>query len=323
MARNWLRKCSLALGGGANIDLGTLRVVFKIEANSNQSPNMARFRVYNVSPTTASKLHAKEFTTVSFSAGYEEGNYGPIYMGDIKQAIIGHETPVDSYVDIFCADGGHGYIGAHVNKTLASGYRPQDKFDAAIAALSQFGISKGIVNFDLSKPQFPRGLPMFGMARDVLRTLALSKGANWSIQDGKVNMIDPKQPIGTTPVVINAQTGMIGWPKQTGDGIIVTSLINPALRPDVLVHLDNQSIIEAERDNNPITGAGSTQNLNIDNTGLLAPDGIYRVYYLTRSGDTRGTDWYDTSTCLAGADGAAGAAAPNAAQNAAGYFVQE
>ena len=295
---NYLRKCSLTLSG-SNLDLGALRVVFKIEANSLQAPNMARFRVYNVSPTTAAKLHAKEFSSLSFSAGYEQGAYGLIYTGNVKQAIIGHETAVDSYVDIFCADGDQGYNTAHVNQTLSSGHTPQDVFDAALKSLGKFGITKGQVNVDLSQPKFPRGRPLFEMARDTMRTLAGAHNANWSIQDGKVDMIDPTMPLTTDALYLNSKTGMIGWPKQTGDGIIVTSLLNPQLRPNKLVHIDQSSIIEAERNNNPIGGEQSMENFNLDNTGQIAADGMYRVFYLERSGDTRANDWYDISTCLA------------------------
>ena len=140
---------------------------------------------------------------------------------------------------------------------------------------------------------------MFEMARDTMRTLATSRGANWSIQDGKLDMIDPSKPLSSSPLYLNSQTGMIGWPKQTGDGIVVTSLLNPAVRPNTLVHIDQSSIIEAERNNNPIGGEQSMENFNLDNTGQIAADGIYRVFYLERSGDTRATDWYDISTCLA------------------------
>lgn len=295
---NYLRRCSLTLSG-SSIDLGALRVVFKIEANSLQAPNMARFRVYNVSPTTAAALHAKEFSSLTFSAGYEQGDYGVIYSGNVKQAVIGHETAVDSYVDIFCADGDQGYNSAHVNQTLSSGHTPQNIFDAALQSLGKFGITKGQVNVDLSQPKFPRGRPIFEMARDTMRTLAYARNANWSIQNGKLDMIDPTKPLTSSPLYLNSQTGMVGWPKQTGDGIIVTSLLNPNLRPNTLVHIDQSSIIEGEQDNNPLSGPGSQQNFNLANTGLIAADGIYRVFYLDRSGDTRATDWYDVSTCLA------------------------
>ena len=310
---NYLRKCSLLLDSG-QIDLGSLRVVFKIEASSLQSPNMGRFRVYNVGPSTAAKLAAKEFSNLSFSAGYEQGAYGLIYKGNIKQAIIGHETAVDSYVDIFTGDGDHGYNGGYTNQTLSSGYTPQDVFDVALKSLGKFGITKGNVTVDLSQPKFPRGRPIFELARDTLRTLASSHGTTWSIQDGRVDMIDPNVPLGTRPFVMNSGTGLIGWPRQTQDGIIVTSLLNPALRPNSLVQINQSSIIQAERDNTNISGGGGTtgdQNKNLDVTGQIAADGIYRVYYMERSGDTRGNDWYDISTCLA--DGTT-KAAPNDSQ---------
>ncbi|MDR3461714.1 MAG: hypothetical protein P4L76_05290 [Beijerinckiaceae bacterium] len=302
MGRNFIRTCSLQVGGaGRAMDLSNLRVVFKIEASLIQSPNMAHFRVYNVAPTTEAALMQGEFTNVQFSGGYVE-NSGLLYTGDIKQVIKGHETAVDSYVDIFCGDGDKIYNFSVITKTLAAGWTPRDKFDAALSAM---GLKPGIINVDLSQPKFPRGIPLAGLARDALREIANSKNATWSIRDGAtVDMIDHSKPYPSSTVLMNAQTGMVGWPRQTANGIIVTSFINPDLKQGTLIQINNKSILQAQRDNTP-TGAASQLNQDLDYTGKIAADGIYSVLLLERSGDTRGQDWYDTATCIAAADGTA------------------
>ncbi len=77
------------------------------------------------------------------------------------------------------------------------------------------------------------------------------------------------------------------------------SLINSALQPHASIHLDQSSIIEGERDVNPLTAAGSQQNINLQMAGVLAPDGIYTIVSMRRVGDTRALDWYDDLTTIA------------------------
>ena len=315
MARNWGRVCKLLVNGqGVTSNLGDLRVVFEIKASSIQSPNAASFRVYNVAPTTVAKLKQKEFTSVEFYAGYQDHS-GLVYKGTIKQAATGHETATDSYVDIFCADGDAAYNRAVVSKTLAAGWTHQDKLQAALDAMAPLGVTMGYSNVDLTRVKFPRGLPLSGMAREIIREVASSNGATWSIQDGKVNVIDGDKPIGTSTFAMNSQTGMIGWPQQTEDGVVVQSLLNSALRPDTIVQIDQNSINEAEQDNNPFTGAGSQTNFNLAHTGLIAADGRYRIIYMTRRGDTRGQEWFDISTCIAVSGGS-----ENASELQTGYL---
>lgn len=308
MSRLYLRQCSLSLmgsssativGGGAK----DLRVEFLIGASTLQTPNPARFRIYNPNPQTISSFKNKEFSTVSFSAGYE-GTVGQLYSGDIKQSLYAHETPVDAYIDVFCAEGQNGYQQARVTKTLAAGWTPQDKVQTALDSMKPYGITGlGIVNVDLSQPKYPRGRPFIGMARDLIRQAALSAGATWNVQDGKVNIVNHTKPIPSSGVVtLNSQTGLVGFPQQTENGIIARCLINPALRVHGQVQIDESVINPAERDNYTLDngfGATGATNFNLNTTGQIAADGIYNIIFMETSGDTRGQEWYQTLTLLA------------------------
>lgn len=282
-------------GSAGSKDLASLRVCFSIKQWSIQAPNMASFRVYNPSPTTVAALTGKEYTGVQFYAGYQD-HTGLVFSGDIKQTITGHETVSDSYIDIFAADSEQAYNNARVTKTLSSGYKPQDKLNAALDALKPFGVTMGKSNVDLSQPVYPRGLPLLGMARDVIRQVALSAGATWSFQLGKLDMISPTKDLSGGAVLMNSKTGMVWWPQQTPDGIVVKSLLNPALQPNTLLQIDQSSIQRAQGDNNPLTSGGSDLNLALNQQGVA--DGVYRIFHLDRQGDTRGSEWYDISTCI-------------------------
>lgn len=305
MSRQFLRTCTLTLSGSSSLSVSgggptDLRVAFAISASTIQSPNMARLSVYNPNPQTIAGFQNTEFQNASLTAGYEN-NAGLIYSGDIKQSLYIHEEDnVTSRIDVFCAEGGNAYQQARVGKTLAAGWKPQDKVNLALDAMKPFGVTGlGLVNVDLSQPQYPRGRPFVGMARDLIRQVALSSGALWSIHGGKVDIIDHTKPVQSDgPVVLNSATGLIGWPQQTEGGIIARCLINPAIKVHTQVKIDEASINRAERDNTP-TGDASQKNINLSNTGQIAADGIYRVVFMDISGDSRGQDWFMTLTLAA------------------------
>jgi hypothetical protein len=301
VSRNFHRYCTLALSGksGRTITGGgftDLRITFAIKQWDLQSPNVAKLKIWNPGKSTIAQFQNKEFTKVDFSAGYED-NVGLIFSGEIKQAIVGHETATDTYIEIFAASGDTGYNQGRISTTLAKGHTPQDRVDAAIKAMAPFGVSLGLVNVDLSQPRYPRGIPLVGMARDVLRSVALSAGATWSIQNGeKVHIVDQRKPVTGNAIKLTASTGLIGWPRQTQDGIEVTSLLNPALQPHANIELDPSQIIAAQQAivvNSPAT---ARQNIFLDAQGL--GDGTYNIFHIDRQGDTRGPDWYDTSLCI-------------------------
>ena len=308
MTRQFLRACTLSLSGSSSLKIPgggpkDLRIEASIGATTLQAPNPARFRITNPNPQTIAAFKNKEFATLDFEGGYVD-NAGPLYSGDIKQSLYAHaEDNVTSYIDVFCAGGGNAYQQSRVGKTLAAGWTPMDKAQIALDAMKPFGVTGlGLVNVDLSQPQYPRGRPFVGMARDLLRQVALSAGATWSIQDGKIDMLDHRKPVDSGgPVVLNSATGLVGWPQQTEDGIIARCLINPAIKVHTQVKIDQAQINGAERDNTFASGFGvvGDKQRNLDNTGQIAADGLYRVLYMEIELDSRGVPWYQTLTCLA------------------------
>ncbi len=315
MGTNFGRTCSVALEGGSGRTINgggdrDLRIAFHVFQSTIQTPNAAEVFIYNPAPATIQQFQHKEFKKLTLTAGYH-GTSGVIYKGDIKGSIYRHEDNVTTYIKIFCADGDTAYNQAIVNTTLAKGYTPQDKVNAAVKAMSPFGMSLGLVNVDLSKPAYPRGVPLFSLARDILREVALSAGATWSMQQGQLHIVDERKPVsGNGVIVLNSKTGMIGWPEQTEGGIVVKSLINPALKVHSKVQINESSIQQADIDYQGLTSDVSQRTINLAQTGQISNDGTYLVYFLEREGDTRQNEpWFDTSTVIATG------ATPNQAQS--------
>ncbi len=313
MSQNFIRACSVSLEGNSGRTIAgggdtDLRIAFHVFQSTLQTPNAAEILIYNPSPATIKQFQNKEFSKVTLTAGYQD-NSGVIYSGTIKGSVYRHEDAVTTYIKLFCADGDTAYNQAIVNTTLAKGYTPQDKVNAAVKAMAPFGVSLGLVNVDLSSPRYPRGLPIFSLARDALREVALSTGATWSIQQGQVHIVDERKPVSSSGVVVlNSKTGMVGWPEQTEAGVIVKSLINPALKVHSKVQINQSSIQQADPDYQTLQSDVSQRTINLQNTGKISNDGTYLVYFLEREGDTRFGPWYDSATVIATG------AVPNAAQ---------
>ena len=226
-----------------------------------------------------------------------------------------HGTAVDTFLDLYCADSQASYETARVGSALAAGHTPMDRVNLALGAMAAFGVSPslGPCNVDLSTPAAPRGAAYVGPARDVLRSVALSAGAQWSIQNGQVHIIDSRKPVPGGAVTMSPDTGQIGWAKQTADGIEVTSLINPALQPHVNITLDPSQIQLAQRDIIENTTSGAQSNAFLSDQNALA--GTYNIFKIDRFFDTRGQEFYDVSLCVG-----AGAQAPPS-QGALGYYT--
>lgn len=293
----YLRKATLIIGDDEEaLDLSEMRFRFAIRRGDIQTPNSCDVRIYNLSQTTAQKIK-KEFTRVLLQAGYE-GNFGTIFDGTIKQIRRGRENPTDTYIDVTAADGDSAYNYSVTSISLAAGQTaPANAIETIIRGMAMHGVNKGYVPDNLPGAPLPRGEVHYGMSRDILRKLASSSDAAWSIQDGKVDVIPltSYKPSDEIPV-ITAATGMVGLPEQTQNGIRVRVLLNPKMKIGQLIKIDNKSILQMRYSmNNAIEAQQLTEALG----HKLDDDGFYYVMIADHTGDTRGSAWYTDIICLA------------------------
>ncbi|MBN4665443.1 hypothetical protein HUS70_07380 [Pandoraea nosoerga] len=295
MSDQYLRKASLIIGENAGdaLDLSDLRFSFVVKRGDFQTPNSARIRVYNMSPDTMARVQ-KEFKRVVLQAGYE-GNYGLIFDGTVVQTRRGRTSQVDTHLDITAADGDAAYNFAIVSTTLAAGSTAQDHFNVAAQAMAKHGVGVGYTAGLQSNP-LPRGKVMFGMARDFMRGVARATQTTWSIQDGKIVVIPETSYMPGDIPVINSDTGLIGLPVQTQNGINFRVLLNPNIKIGTLVQLDNKAVQRFEYSLNVQQQA---QNKRTAMENKLQTDGFYYVMWAEHQGDTRGNDWYTDFVCLA------------------------
>lgn len=276
---------------GPGIDLSSMHIQFHTFAPDTDSPGQAVIRVWNLSENTANQIQ-KEFNHVILQAGYVDPGPALIFSGTITQTKKGAESAIDSYIDIFAADLDQFYTNTLVSKTLAAGSTTKDHVAAIIQAGQASGAQQGAIPDSLGTGgTLPRGKVLFGMAREQMNNVAVSTSTSWFVENGKVNMVEDTGYLPGDIVVINSQTGMLGVPEQTNQGIEVKCLLNPNIKIGTRVQLNNADIV-----NNQVN-----QNVPQNATNLIAnksADGVYRVLVKEHSGDNRGNDWTSSLVCL-------------------------
>lgn len=271
----------------------TQRIRFEVRATDVDTPNTMAARIYNLAPDTVNTIW-QSATSVILQAGYQQ-NAGQIFQGDVKQIRKGAEDAKDTYIDIFAADGDKPYTLATVNQSFPAGTS-----DAQILAtlahamkLPQAPTNDGALS---TGGILPRGKVMFGMARAYMGELANRNNARWSIQNGVLTLIPNGGylPRPGEATVISPQTGMVGVPEQTEQGIFVRCYLNPLIQIGQLVRIDAQ-ITQSKN-------WGVVQYPTYTGTyfgATVSGSGLYRVMVAEHVGDSRANEWITELTCLA------------------------
>jgi hypothetical protein len=284
---------------------GGLRIKFNVRQANSNTPNTADIWIYNLADQTSSDL-IQEFNNVVLQAGYQgRGHFGVIFAGEIKQYKKGHENATDSYLRIFAADGDVAIRNAVLNHTNAAGTSSSESFDKLAQAFEPHGVSRGYVQDNaVEKPPNIRPEVQFGPAADLMRDYASSgpdgKGAVWSIDNGKLNLVKTSAYEPGDIVKLNSHSGLIGWPEITQDGVYLTGLINTAIRLRQRVQLDNAQINQYFTPGGISGTQGAIFNFNDKGTWFspVQADGIYAAWVIDYEGDSHGQAWYQHMTCL-------------------------
>lgn len=288
----YIRKVTLLVAdsGGNTLDLSQLRIKFAVKQSTAQTPNAAEIRVYNLSQQVADVVRS-QFKRVILQAGYNS-NFGEIFVGNIKQVIIGRESATDTFIDIIAGDGELAYNHAVVVKTIAGGSNQNDQISACVDACTPLGVTAGGNSTVQSAQVLPRGKVMFGNARNYLRQVAKSNRYTWTIQNEQITFVKSTGYLPGVAVLLTSNTGMIGTPSQTTQGVNVKCLLNPFIRINGRIQLDNKTVQQLKIDLTLKPG-------NATNTAPPLPsNGVYVVIAAEHNGDTRGIEWYTNLICL-------------------------
>ena len=249
------------------LSINNLRVAFEIDKTINEKPNPANFKIWNLNRNHINQLLSQEFKRVVLSVGYKE--LRTIYSGDITKVRIVRDG-MDFILSIECSDGHKAYTQARAETTLKAGASDEQIIKELQKTMPE--IKTGTIETQ-NKRKLPRGRVLCGDSREILNRVAKNNQADWSIQDGSLMFLPKDKVLNDESVLLSQESGMIGAPEQTDDGLELSCLLNPALQIGGMVQV--QSIIEYF-------------------------NGEYKIVKLSHSGDGLSGDWISKMTVVGG-----------------------
>jgi hypothetical protein len=257
--------------------------------------------IYNLDGKTTDMLLSKDMKVI-VNAGYQNAQFGEIYHGRIIQPLWERENAVDFKTTLHCVvaldnEGSCSFI----NKGLGRQIAQRDAVrriaahttypDGTAAPLNIKSLSDEIDNDTM----LPRGQTYFGDPSRYLKQIAASNNVKiWYEEDGfsmgGFGESDPTLNPVTTPsqfdttqaIVYSPQTGIVGTPVGTPDGVTLRVLLDNRVKPRnpmQAIVIDNSQIRVAK------------WNIG-QNPTILDRDGTYYVRSVHHTGDTRGEAWY-------------------------------
>lgn len=266
-----------------NVDVSELRVVFKVKRSLKPEPNTCALQIYNLSRDNRDALERATGgkLTCRLEAGYETTGTSQLFLGEARAAWSEQEGS-DIVTNVQTGDSEKEIQEARLHMSVG----PFVPADMALRAMVQaLGVGEGNVEQAAALLRtkgvttiYGPGTVLTGNVRQQLNDFARSAGLEWSIQDGRMQILDKGRALSELAVELSSTSGLIGSPsvdfkassKTERGGAIVKAkaLLIPELVPGRKVSFKTKSI-----------------------------NGGYRIEQVEYSGDTHGQEWWADLVC--------------------------
>lgn len=248
MSDQYLRKVRVRLGGSVVINPSSqvlirdeMKVGFYISKGLSASQNTAEIRIWNLAEGNRNAV-GKELDTVELEAGYMPptggGKFGLIFKGNIRDVQHVREG-MDIITTITCGDGDAAIRRATISKSFPAGTKVEDVIDEVVKQLEAKGLTRGEWKLPDELPILKRPYAICGACVRELNRLGRAFKFYWSSQNEKVEIVGGEKAL-SQMAMISPDTGMIGPPTITDNGVIVTALLNPDIKPNHQVQIQSQ-----------------------------------------------------------------------------------
>lgn len=250
--KQYLRKVRLiAAGSGGSltvnpggVESGQIKIEFDVEKGVSSTPNSATIKIYNLKEGHRNML-GKELDDITLEAGYmppgETGNVGIIFKGQIRD-VEHKQVGLEIVSELSCGDGDKGLRKATISKTYKAGTEVKEVVDDIQKELEKQGVKRGEIKLGDKATAFKRPYTVCGSCKTELDTLSRGKDFNWSIQNGVLEATPGNGYIGGGVVLLSPETGLIGAPTITDNGVKAEALLNPEIRPNRRVKIESKTL---------------------------------------------------------------------------------
>lgn len=228
---------------GNALDVSDLHCTFNIVKSILMEPNTSEITIYNLNAQTENTIMLSG-KRVTVEAGYEGSQFGLIFDGDILQTIREKEESNTYKLTIIALDSDRAINFEIVNFSIARGQTARDILEH-IANKASNPIQLGSISDKLKGQTLTRGKAIFGKASDYMRQIAKSYDLHFYMDDGSLNLISLDELPEGEIFELSPESGLIGIPEQTDYGLSGQSLLNPQIKLNSLIHIDN-SLVRAK-----------------------------------------------------------------------------
>ncbi len=213
--------------------ISDLDIKFKVMKTLRKEPNTCEITIYNLSKSTRASLKSKG-ARVILQAGYE--NF-------IDTATDG----VDVMTIVRCGDGERAYAFDRISESYKAGTKISTVLADVVAKL-RVDPGNALQAIQGVAGNFLNGYVAHGKVGAELDRLLTGRGLEWSIQDGRLQLLAPNGATNVT-TVLTKDTGLIGSPEygtpdKKGKPPILKakSLLQPQIKPGGRVKIQTDSI---------------------------------------------------------------------------------
>jgi len=243
-----------------------LRTKFQFDKVLSTSPNRGTISVYNLNKNSRSFL--EETNTAGLNAGYRD--LSQAFSGDVSEFSIEKTKDGDFISTIEIVDG---IIinQAETNETFEPGASVKTMFETMVRDLGQnpTEVFKSFLGFgDLSDEKTNNGKTISGRTIDETVELGRAYGIEFFTDDNILRAIEADGFLIEPVVVLSKDSGLIGSPQKTKDGIKLKSLMNVLIAPGKKIEILSEEIA-----------------------------GLAVVERVTHLGDTNENDWFSDIEC--------------------------
>jgi hypothetical protein len=272
----YIRKVRLECkGGGGNLKINhhdekdQTKIEFSVEKSISSTQNTATIKIWNLKEASRNAL-GKELDEVTLEAGYQppqgSDNIGVIFQGNIRDVEHSRDGP-DIITTFSNGDGDKGVRNATISKSYKKGTPVKEVVDDLNKQLEKEGVKRGEQKLPEKVGNFQRPYAVVGSVKREMDTLSRGKGFYWSIQNNTCEIIPGDGFIGGI-ILLNDESGLVGTPTITDNGVKVKALLNPEIRPNRRVKIESQTL------------------------EMNSANGEYRVSECTYEGDNRDGDFF-------------------------------
>jgi hypothetical protein len=252
MARLLQRTAELRIGDRA---FRGLDLEFTVDKRIDPDPNTLDLVAWNLSEDTRAAMQ-RPWLPIVLVAGYE-GTAAIVFSGQARR-VEHSRAGVDVKTRVLCGDGEKAFQIARSHVSFAA--------DTALSTVVEqlakdLGVQSGDALARLSRGDFPGvserylgGYTASGPTVRELDRVLRAAGIEWSIQDGKLQLLAPGEATSETAVLLSPESGLVDAPEHgagQGEGapkvLKARSLLQPGLRPGRLVRIESKKLKSAFR----------------------------------------------------------------------------